>query len=364
MKADASRPTRLVAVFPGFGVGGAQVRYAALANRFASTCQHVILALNGDTACREKLDPGVAAHFPAANHRKGNVAAALWHAARILRGLEPDLVVTSNWGAIEWAMAAKLSGFRHVHTEDGFGPEERTRQLPRRVLTRRLALRHSAVVLPSRTLLGIATDIWRLPARRLHYIPNGIDLARFAAATSLSLATGEGPVIGTIAALRPEKNIDRLLEAFALFRRQREARLVIVGDGPERPGLEARAAALGIASDTLFAGHSTQAESWLASFDVFALSSDTEQMPISLLEAMASGLPVISTDVGDVRDMLAPQNAPYVTALRADAMAAALKAMLAGDVGAIGQANRVKAVAEFGQETMFQEWAKLFGVSL
>jgi len=160
-------------------------------------------------------------------------------------------------------------------------------------------------------------------------VPNGIDLARFAGAAPMAAPPGEGPVIGTIAALRAEKNIARLLRAVARLRQSRPVRLVVVGDGPERSALEALAHSLGIDGATLFAGHSTHAERWMASFDVFALSSDTEQMPLSLLEAMASGLACACTNVGDVAGMVAGVNAPFVTAVNDDAFTLGLGAVVA-----------------------------------
>ena len=99
-----------------------------------------------------------------------------------------------------------------------------------------------------------------------------------------------------------------------------------------------------------------------AGFDVFALTSDTEQMPLSLMEAMASGLPVVSTDVGDVRAMLAPENLPWVGA-RDDTVVADLLASLLADRGArarVGAANRAKAERDFDQEVMFNTWRGLW----
>lgn len=352
----------LLWVFPGFGVGGAQVRFAALANHLGPAIRHTIVSLNGDLACREKLDPGLDVRCPPAGHPAGRMAAAVLHARRVLAASGADRVVTSNWGAIEWAIGARLAGCPHVHSEDGFGPEERGSQIPRRVLTRRLALRGSEVVLPSRTLEAIARAQWRLPARRLHYIANGIDLARFAAAEPLAGPPGEGPVIGTIAALRPEKNLSRLLRAVAAVRATRPVRLVVVGDGPQRPALEAEARALGLDGTVLFAGHSSQPERWLAGFDIFALSSDTEQMPLSVIEAMASGLACVCTDVGDVRGMLAGENAPFVTAPEDRAFAAGLAGLLEADRRTIGRANGGRAITNFGDAAMFAAWRVLLGV--
>jgi glycosyltransferase involved in cell wall biosynthesis len=354
----------MLSVFPGFGVGGAQARFAAVANALGTACRHSIVSLNGDLACREKLSPELEVEFLPASHRPGRMAASIGHARQFLRRVRPDLVVTSNWGAIEWAAGAKLAGLRHVHTEDGFGPEEQATQIRRRVLTRRVVLRRSDVVLPSRRLQAIATEQWRLPAKRLHYIPNGIDLGRFRTVAPMPESLpGDGPVIGTVAALRPEKNIGRLLRAFAGLRAQRPARLVIVGDGPERGALEALASSLGVAGHTRFAGHSTQPERWLAGMDVFALSSDTEQMPLSLLEAMASGLPAVCTDVGDVRQMLATGNAPFVTALDDTAFQQGLQDILSCDHAGIGHENRLKATRDYSQATMVAAYAQLFGLS-
>ncbi len=352
----------LLWVFPGFGVGGAQVRFAALANHLGSAYRHTVVSLNGDAGCTEKLDAGLDVCLPESGHVRGRMLGSVLHARRFLQQARPDCVITSNWGAIEWAVGARLAGIRHVHSEDGFGPEERTMQIARRVRTRRLVLRGSKVVLPSQTLAAIARSQWRLPERVLHVIPNGIDLARFSGAAALTATPGEGPVIGTIAALRPEKNIGRLLRAFAALRARHPARLVVVGDGPERAGLEALAAALGITADTHFAGHSTMSERWLAGFDVFALSSDTEQMPLSLLEAMASGLPAVCTDVGDVRAMLAPANAPFVTAVEDRAFASGLACLVSADRAAIADANREKARTAYGQGQMFASWRAVLAV--
>lgn len=351
-------------VFPTFAVGGVQVRFAAIANHFGRRWRHAVIAMDGDLSCRERLDPALDIEFPPVAVRKGDTLGNILRFRRVLRRLRPDLLVTSNWGSIEWSVANLAPAVRQVHVEDGFGPDDRDGRLPRRARLRRIVLRRRTVVLPSRTLWEIATGIWRLDPRHLRYVPNGIDLARFAGPPRPG--GWPGPMVGTVAALRPEKNIARLLRAFALAAPDGPAGLVIAGDGPERPVLEVLAAELGIAGRVRFAGHVADPAGLFKQLDVFAMSSDTEQMPLSLLEAMAAGLPVAATDVGDTRSMLAAVNAPYVTAPDDAALAAGLRALLeqAGLCRTLGMANRAKAERDFNQNAMFEAWAAAFDGTL
>jgi glycosyltransferase involved in cell wall biosynthesis len=357
---------KVLHVFPTFAVGGAQVRFAALANRFGARWDHAVVALDGRFDCAERLLPGVPFTPIAAPASPGSgTLGAVRAIRRSLSTLAPDVLVTSNWGSIEWAIANLVPPrLRHIHMEDGFGADEANGQKLRRVLTRRLVLRASQVVLPSTILLGAARDSWRLPDARLRYIPNGLDLARFRpdgprAAIDLP---GEGPLIGTVAALRAEKNLGRLLDACAILAGHgQEFRLVVIGDGPKREMLQALTDDLGLAGRVRFPGHVPDPAAAYRAMDIFALSSDTEQMPFSVLEAMATGLPVASTDVGDVRVMLAGENAPHVAPRDPAALASALRPLLidAALRAQLGAANRAKAERDYDQETMFQAYAAL-----
>ncbi len=364
LKLSGDNTPLILHVFPSFAVGGVQVRFAAIVNHFGRRWRHAVIAMDGDLSCRERLDPALDIGFPSVVVRKGDTLGNVLRFRRLLRRLRPELLVTSNWGSIEWSLANLAPVVRQLHIEDGFGPDDRGGRLPRRARLRRLVLRRRLVVLPSRTLWTVATGVWRLDPRRLRYVPNGIDLARFAGPSQ----PGEwpGPVVGTVAALRPEKNIARLLRAFALAAPDGPASLVIAGDGPERPALEALAQSLGIGGRVHFIGHLPDPARLFNQLDVFAMSSDTEQMPLSLLEAMAAGLPVAATDVGDTRSMLADANAPYVTALDDAALAAGLQALLgqAGLRQALGAANRARAEQEFNQDAMFRAWAAAFDGTL
>jgi len=358
------RPPLLLHAFPSFAIGGAQVRFAALANHLGGSYRHAIIAMDGNYECLSRLAPDLDVVCPGIEIRKGDTVRAVFRFRRVLRDLRPDLLVTYNWGAIEWAAANALPIARHIHMEDGFGPEERAAQLPRRVLLRRLFLRRSTVVVPSQTLLGIATRLWRLSPERVRYIPNGVDLGRFAAPPAGAVPPrwpGEGPVIGSVGALRAEKNLARLLQAFHLLHDAMPARLVIVGDGPERPALEALTQTLGLAGAVHFAGHVADPSPLYHSFDLLALSSDTEQMPFSVLEAMAAGLPVVATDVGDIRAMVSAENRPYLAACDDTGLAGSLGGLLADAElrRRIGAANRRKAEHEYDQEAMFRAYAAL-----
>ncbi len=351
----------LLHAFSTFAVGGPQVRFATIANHFGRRWRHAVVAMDGNLACRDRLDPALDVSFPDIPLRKGDTLGNARALRRALRWVRPATLLTSNWGTIEWAVANRTGLVPQVHIEDGFGPEERATQLPRRVWFRRLFLAGRTVVVPSLTLQRIATSRWRLSADRVRYIPNGVDLGRFAAGPAVAWP-GEGPVVGTVAALRPEKNVGRLLRAFALACQGRPARLVIAGDGPERAALVRLAAELGIADHVHWAGHVADPAPLFRGFDLFALSSDTEQMPISLLEAMAAGLPVASTDVGDVAAMLPPAQRDLVVPLTDEALARALRRLLDDPPRrrALGGENRARAAAEFDQASMFAAWARLF----
>ena len=357
---SASIPPVVVHVFPTFAVGGAQVRFAAIANHFGPAFRHIVVALDGNLACRARLRPDLDAVFPALEAPKGAMFANVIRFRRLLQQWRPDVLVTGNWGAIEFAMANFFPIARHIHVVDGFGPEERSAQIPRRIWTRRAVLARSLVVLPSRNLMRIATEVWKLNPRFVRYVPNGIDLNRFAAHAR---TPHDGPpVIGTVAALRAEKNLTRLIRAFAAAVAQTPARLVIVGDGGERPALIALVASLGVSAYVTFTGHRNDTPALYAGFDIFALSSDTEQMPLSVIEAMASGLPVVSTDVGDVRAMVAAENDGFVVALDDASMAGALTALLRDSAlrNVLGAANLAKARRDFAEDAMFERYRALW----
>ncbi len=163
--------------------------------------------------------------------------------------------------------------------------------------------------------------------------------------------------------LRSEKNQERLLRAFAKLAATRLAHLLLVGGGPLREHLSRLASELGVASLVRFPGVIQQPVDWYRAMDIFALSSDTEQMPIALLEAMAVGLPVVATDVGDVLSMVSQPNQPFVTKLGDEEAFSRALITLSNDgtkCAELGEANRHHCVSHFSLARMIDAYRHMY----
>lgn len=320
---------RLLHVFATFGAGGPQLRAVQLIAALGKGHRHAILAMDGDTAAAARLPADSAVDLlppPSARGTRARLAAF----ARLLPQQRPDLVLTYNWGAIEAAWAARRLRLPRVHHEDGFGADEAVRRRWRRNWLRQYLLADAPVIVPSRRLYQIGRREWRL--RQLHHLPNGVDLQRFAPAPAPAPAPAAAPAaacIGSVGGLRPEKDQATLLRAFAVLQ-HRDCSLRLCGDGPLRAPLQALAQELGIADRVQFAGAVADPAAEYRRFTLFALSSRTEQMPLSQLEAMATALPVAATDVGDVAELLPPAcRGAIVPPEQPQALAAAIDGLLA-----------------------------------
>lgn len=354
-----------------FSLGGKEARAVRLMNAFGGAAEHAILsAMPGKHGAREAIDRTVAAAFPgdAPVLTGPPTPARLWRLARYMRGF--DLVLTYNWGAFDAVMARRIFGGPPlIHHEDGFNEDETERLHPRRNLYRRIGLGAAhRLVVPSQRLERIAREAWGASAVR---IPNGVDVARFArppeAGTIPGFERQPGEVvIGTLAGLRAVKNLPRLVRAFSRMT-HKAARLVIVGEGPESERIAAEARARGVGAKLIMPGFLGDPARVIGHFDIFALSSDSEQFPISLVEAMAAGLPAVATAVGDVRAIVASDNAPLIVEPGDEAAFAAALDSLSDRPDlrrAIGLANREKAAAEFDEKGMIAHYARLYGEAI
>lgn len=360
-------PLRVLHAFSTFAVGGPQRRFATLSRTLGAGFAHVVTAMDGNFDCLRLVEaPERVRTLAVAVEKNAGLSLANLRVFRRCLGAErPDILVTYNWGAVEWALANRfLPLVRHLHVEDGFGPDESgEHQHRRRIVMRRLALSgRSRILVPSRTLERLATGRWGFRPERVAYVPNGIDCHALAEAATRRTGTADGPLLGTLATLRPEKDIPLLLRAFALLP-DRSARLVVAGDGPERGHLIETAAALGLADRVEFPGFTAPAELF-GRLELFVLSSTTEQMPYSVIEAMACGRAVASTDVGDVGEMLAEANRRYLSPPGdAEGLARNIAALIADPArrAALGRDNQARAFAEFDLETMTARWAEMLG---
>jgi glycosyltransferase involved in cell wall biosynthesis len=254
-----------------------------------------------------------------------------------------------------------------VHHEDGFNEDEAAGLKRTRNFYRRIALgRSAALVVPSRTLERIALETWDQPRTRVRLIPNGIDTRAFAKAPKRDalprVVKQKGEFwVGTLAGLRKVKNLTALVRACAGL--PDEWQLVIAGEGPERAAILGEAAARGIEHRVHLPGFVADPAKAVGLFDVFALSSHSEQFPISVIEAMAAGLPVAAPRVGDVGAMVASDNGPYLCEPGDEAALDKALAELARDPALrkrIGEANRKKAAAEFDERTMIERYRALY----
>jgi glycosyltransferase involved in cell wall biosynthesis len=225
-----------------------------------------------------------------------------------LRRHRVNVVHTHNPQALVYgAPAARLAGAVVVHTKHGMNPD-RTRRL---WLRRAAATLVDAYVAVTPRLAARAVEQSDCDPTRLHVIPNGVDTERFApnpterVAVRRELGLPEDAwIVGTVGRLSPEKNQALLVDAMSSLLEERRW-LVIVGDGPERAALEGKVMTCGPGGRfACMLGARKDVERVLAACDAFALSSRTEGLPLGLLEAMATGLPVVSTPVGGIPDVV------------------------------------------------------------
>jgi glycosyltransferase involved in cell wall biosynthesis len=369
-----SPPVRILHAHSTFALGGKEGRAVRLMNAFGAAARHSILtSVPAALSARGTISPGIIAEFPADAPPLAGLPGLprLFRLARYMRGF--DLVLTYNWGAFDAVMARHLFGGPVlIHHEDGFNEDEAGALKSRRNLYRRLGFSAAwRLVVPSRRLETIARNAWGLPTRKIERIPNGIPVGDYArpvaddAIPGISGRAGE-IVIGTVAGLRAVKNLPRLVRAFAAMQ-MKNSRLVIVGEGGESERIAAEARACGVADRVHLPGFLPYPCNYIGRFDIFALSSDSEQFPISLVEAMAAGLPAVATEVGDIPAMVSADNRPLIVAAEDEAAFTAALDTLAERPDlrrAIGRANRARAESEYDERAMIARYASLYGEAI
>lgn len=235
-------------------------------------------------------------------------------------------------------------------------------------LDRLTAGRVDRQVCVSQAVADFSRERGRLPAQQLLVIPNGIDLSRYtgvtpANLTELSLPPGRRTIIH-VGRLDPQKRIDWLLDLSPAWLRQcPQHDLLLVGDGPQRSDLVRQAKRLGIGERVHFVGWRSDVPPLLAASDALVLSSAWEGMPNVVLEAMASGLPMVATDVEGVREALGPDSAEQIVPLDNPHDFCQKLMAIAGDrklAARLGERNRARVAAEFSLTGMIAKYEQLY----
>jgi glycosyltransferase involved in cell wall biosynthesis len=290
---------------------------------------------------------------------------------RVLRVERPDLIYTfSHPNTVIFSYLAKLRGLvdRVVVSYHAMGDTGGGRQVV--PYLRPLLRRADALLAVAEIQKDYLVETEGLPRDKIRVIHNGVDTSKYRPATAEELMAlrsefgfaDSDVVLIAVASLKPLKRIDALLEVAAAIE-NRAVRVVVVGDGSERASLEALAARLRISDRVLFAGMRDDVERLLRASDVFVLSSRTEAFPNVVLEAMATGLPVVTTDVGSVREMVEDgTSALVVPAGDNAALAAAVKGLVDGAArrAALGRRGRVIVEERFRFDTMCRRREDLF----
>lgn len=367
---------RVLHLHSSFDPGGKELRAVQLMNALGPQIAHsIVSAVPGALGAARAIDLAIPVDYPEFPALTG------WPLPRRLQGLAKamagyDLVLTYNWGAMDavlahtaFAQVLKLPPL--VHHEDGFNEDEANRLKPHRNLFRRMALfRAQSLIVPSQRLEHVARTAWKQPQRMVRRIPNGVPVfayGRKAAPDALPRVIkhkGER-WLGTLAGLRAVKNLPRLVRAFAPL--PEHWQLVILGDGPERDAIRAEAMRLGVGHRVHLPGHVPHPARVMGLFDLFALSSDSEQFPISVVEAMAASLAIAAPRVGDVAAMVASENRPLLSAPGDEgALAEALARLAADDAlrASIGAANRARAEDEYDEARMVAAYRRVYAGAL
>lgn len=313
-------------------------------------CRHVPLALGravaprADATAFHELDRLLRRFAPDLIHAHSSKAGAI---ARLARSLHPrvPLVYSPHGYAFAGYFERELERSAYRLIERGLSP------LASRVISvceaeARLA---RAVGPPGRVRVvhnGVA-----VPSAPVEVDPRMRELGR------------AGPVIGTLTQLRPGKGMETLLDAMpAILGAHPRAQLAVWGDGPDRPGLAARAHTMGIAASVHFLGFTDRPLSLMAGADVFTFPSLAEAFPYVILEAMSVACPIVASDVGGIGEALAEGTGALVPPADPAALAAAVTRLLDApqDARDLGSAARQRVGQMFGVQKMLDETVEVY----
>jgi glycosyltransferase involved in cell wall biosynthesis len=366
-------PKKILHVFSTFDLGGPESRFLKLAALLGDEFEHHVIAMDGKFGAAEFIT-STNVRLVKVSMTRGGVAPNFRKLRDLIKSIKPIHIVSYNFGALESVFSSLFLGIGHSHAEEGFGADEIVKRIKRRNLLRLLAFKISRarLVVVSQGVEAIARSEWRIPTKRIVRINNGVAsekqdaLERAQLLRAVALDNQKEFWFGTAARLRPIKRVDRLLQAMAIVVKTHDLdvapRLLVLGDGPDLPQLKELASKLGIAHAVEFRGQVEDVLHHLSGLHAFAMSSDSEQMPLGVVEAMHCQLPIVSTDVGDIKDMVSLANKPLIGELTPESMARSMLTLVRNPEHAsyLGLQNRLKAVQQFSLEAMLGGWRNRF----
>jgi sugar transferase (PEP-CTERM/EpsH1 system associated) len=305
-----SVPIRILHVVDSWAVGGLQNGLTNLIERMDIThFENVVCAMRPVDSTNAQRVPAGRTRVICLSNEESNRRFQAPALNRKIREVNPDIVHTRNWGTFEALLCARVvSGCSLVHSEHGIDWDTTAKEPWRRLLCRRLAFQLADRVLSvSHQLRDLHARRTGFRARKIEVIHNGVDSRRFSpdvvARTRVRREMGISDAefcVGCVGNLIPVKDHLTLFRAIDGFARGgRPWRLLVAGAGPELPNLTAFAGAHpGWGDRVLFLGRSNSVPELLNAMDAYVLPSLTEGISNSLLEAMATGLPVVATDTG------------------------------------------------------------------
>jgi glycosyltransferase involved in cell wall biosynthesis len=350
---------RIVQVTETLEIGGAERVVVTLANALAARGHEssVVCLMSEGPLARDLVD----VRSSCIGKGAGNDPRAILRLAAAFRAARAEVVHSHDWGCyLDTMIAARLARVPvAVHTAHGkymaYSPGRLTavKKSFRHLLERRAARRFGNVICVSDALRAHVTEEIGIPPSTTRTIANGVAVPPLAPRPSAAPGVARLISVGRLAAV---KNFGMLIRAFAgLAARWPKLELSIVGDGPERPGLETLAKQLGLADMVKFLGFRSDVDALLAQSHVFVLTSLSEGIPMAILEAMKSGLPVVATRVGGVPATVEDG----VTGTLVDsgderALTRALAALIEhpASAAAMGAAGHARARNEFSVEAM------------
>jgi len=358
-------------------VGGLENGLVNLINRIPpSRYRHAIICMTGHTDFAKRIhNPNVELH--ALGKREGQDWAVYRRLWRLLRSLKPDIVHTRNLATLEGQAVAALVGVPvRIHGEHGRDIIDISGANKKHLMLRRL-LRHfvTRYIALSNDLEGWLQEQVHVPAAKIVQIYNGVDTERFHPAAAgrgalppAGFASGDELVIGTVGQMRGEKDQLTLARAFIELlnldaKIADKLRLVMIGDGPLRAEAMQLLRKAGVDHLAWLPGVRDDVDEIMRGFDIFVLPSLIEGVSNTILEAMATGLPVVATDVGGNTELVVEgETGALVPSSNPAAMADALSTYIQDQalMRRHGRAGRKRVEQEFSMDNMVTHYLAVY----